>query len=495
LNHSPQSPNSLVTAAYVVTGQPHVLLKPDKSPGWRSLNESYAKIRAEIDAYREAGEADLILYFSTQWLSVLGYMFQGDPAPEWTHVDPNFHELGTMRYAFKGDPAFAKAYAAEVKPQGPHTRVVNYRGFPIDTGTIVAQVLLNPDNKLPAAMVSCNMYAEKEETTRVGQAAAHALAKQGRRAIAVVVSNLSNRFEIKDIDPKADRISSLKDDEWNRKVLEMLGEGALEDVAQCTREFARQANADMGGKGFWWLSGLTGLSNDFKGRVFDYQPVWGTGAALVGLYPTKPVTARDYDVSSEEGSQAALVSQLTDRMSTDGHGHHAHEDLDVGQHETVHSPQVPPPPRGSTNTGTAAGTGQPPPMLSKKAPEPVGPYPHARRHGDLLFLSGIGPRTRGQQDIPGVTLDAKGQVTAYDVEIQTRAVFANVKTVLEECGSSLEKVVDVQVFLTDMKRDFATFNRIYGEFFRAESGPTRTTVEVRALPTPIAVELKVIAKP
>jgi 2-aminomuconate deaminase len=112
--------------------------------------------------------------------------------------------------------------------------------------------------------------------------------------------------------------------------------------------------------------------------------------------------------------------------------------------------------------------------------------------GPLLFLSGLGPRVRGSKEIPGVTLDAEGQVVAYDIETQCLAVFRNVRTVLEDAGSSWERIVDVTVFLTDMKRDFQSFNRLYAEHF-ASNQPTRTTVEVGSLPTPIAVELKVIA--
>ena len=129
---------------------------------------------------------------------------------------------------------------------------------------------------------------------------------------------------------------------------------------------------------------------------------------------------------------------------------------------------------------------------SQRAPEPVGAFPHAKRVGDFLFLSGIGPRTRGSKTIPGVTLDAAGAIVAYDVEAQTRAVFENVRLVLEDAGASWEDIVDVTVFLTDMKRDFPAFNRLYAEAFTTNR-PTRTTIEVGALPTPIAVELKVIA--
>jgi 2-aminomuconate deaminase len=129
---------------------------------------------------------------------------------------------------------------------------------------------------------------------------------------------------------------------------------------------------------------------------------------------------------------------------------------------------------------------------SIKAPEPVGAYPHARRVGNLLFLSGIGPRERGSKRIPGVELDEHGNVISYDIEAQCHAVFRNVKYVLEEAGSSWDKLVDVTVFLTNMKDDFQTFNQIYSEYFK-DHQPCRTTVEVNALPTPIAIELKCIA--
>ena len=130
--------------------------------------------------------------------------------------------------------------------------------------------------------------------------------------------------------------------------------------------------------------------------------------------------------------------------------------------------------------------------LSERAPEPVGAFPHAKRVGNLLFLSGIGPRTRGSKTIPGVTLDAEGNIAAYDITAQTLAVFENVRFVLEDAGGRWDDVVDVTVFLTDMKKDFPTFNALYADHFKTNQ-PTRTTIEVGALPTPIAVELKIIA--
>ena len=132
---------------------------------------------------------------------------------------------------------------------------------------------------------------------------------------------------------------------------------------------------------------------------------------------------------------------------------------------------------------------------SSRAPEPVGAFPHAKRVGNLLFLSGIGPRKRGSKEIPGVTLGSAGHVVGYDIEAQCRAVFENVRLVLEDAGTNWNAIVDVTVFLTNMKKDFPAYNKLYAQYFSGDGkpNPTRTTIEVGALPTPIAIELKVIA--
>ncbi|HAV26293.1 RidA family protein [Bacteroidia bacterium] len=131
-------------------------------------------------------------------------------------------------------------------------------------------------------------------------------------------------------------------------------------------------------------------------------------------------------------------------------------------------------------------------LNSSKAPEPVGAYPHARKVGNLLFLSGVGPRERGTKKIPGVELKEDGTISSYDIEKQCHSVFNNVKTILEDSGSSWDNVVDVTVFLTNMKDDFKIYNRLYAEYFK-DNQPCRTTLEINCLPTPIGIELKVIA--
>ena len=131
-------------------------------------------------------------------------------------------------------------------------------------------------------------------------------------------------------------------------------------------------------------------------------------------------------------------------------------------------------------------------ISTKEAPKPVGLYPHARRVGNLLFLSGVGPRKAGTTTIPGVELDSQGNIASYDIEAQCHSVFQNIRTILEASNASWMDLVDVTVFLTNMDDDFATYNRVYAEYF-SDNQPCRTTVEINKLPTPIAIELKCIA--
>lgn len=487
-------PGSLITACYIVPGVPHTLLAADKNPGWKRLRFAMEEIRDEI----ANSDAEMILYFSTQWLTVLGYLFQADPNPKWTLVDHNWHEFGSMHYDFKVDAGFAAAYASEVKAMGHYTREVNYHGFPIDTGTVVAQKIINPLNRIPAAMASCNMYAEKQETLSIGQAAMRAIEKHGKRVAIVCVSGLSSRYHTEEIPFQNDHISSAKDDEWNKKILEILGEGNLEDVSEVAREYSRQANADMGFRGIWWLNGLVGKTNDFVGHVFGYEPVFGTGQGVVGLYPTRAIRS----VPGWVNDEADLVERFA------GAGAVASPVRAIEHQGTREASLAPASQIAADDDGADDGadvlnsivTFQAPKssaanVSSSKAPPPVGPYPHAKRVGEFLFLSGVGPRKPGTKLIPGVQVDADGAVIGHDVRLQTRSVLENIEAVLDEAGSSLRDVVDVQVYLTNMKRDFKTFNEVYGQYFGYEGGPspTRTTVEVTALPTPICVELKVTA--
>src|SRR5207248_1261623 len=220
-----------------------------RNPGWGALKQAYEAIGREI----ESSGAELLLIYSTQWFSVIGHLFQVAEKPKWVLVDQNWYELGEIPYEFRMDPAFGKLYAETAKQHGLQASTVDYPGFPIDTGTVVALKLLNPNNAIPASVVSCNIYAEREETRTLGRAGRAAIDAYGKRTTVVCVTNLSNRYEVAEIDPAHDKISSQKDDEGNRKIVEMLGggrsaagagvAGARRRENRCDREVRSRAEA------------------------------------------------------------------------------------------------------------------------------------------------------------------------------------------------------------------------------------------------------------
>ena len=298
-----------ILGAYLVPNQALPVLAPDASPGWQSLAKAYTQVRAEI----EASEADLLLLFSTRWVSIIGHQMQADPAPKYWVVDEDFHQFGSLHYQLKMDAEFAALYQDCARARGLTARTVAYAGFPIDVGSVATLQMLNPNNRLPAGIVSCNMYSDRAETLVLGKAAADAIRQSGKKVILLGVSALSNRMFSHWLEPADDHIHSLKDDEWNRKILELLGQGRLEDVSQLAREFHRQANGDSKLKAIWWMAAAMGQHNHYRGQVFAYQPVWGTGAALVGLWPTpKAEGGLEYDEDEVEvfvGDRNVLAPQ------------------------------------------------------------------------------------------------------------------------------------------------------------------------------------------
>jgi 2-aminophenol/2-amino-5-chlorophenol 1,6-dioxygenase alpha subunit len=462
-----------IVGGVIVPGLPHPLLVPDENPGWREIRDAYETARKQIESLNP----DLMIIYSTRWPSVIGHQIQADPEPEWVHVDEEFHHLGSIPYKFRMDAAFGEAYQQAATARGLHARTVAYRGFPIDTGTIVALKLLNPDNAIPASVVSCNMYADRAETIVLGKAAADAVEKRGLRAICVSVTALSARLHTTEIRPEQDEISSLQDDEWNRKLLEILDEGRLEDVSQLARTFTAQAHADSKLKAIWWLAAAMGQHNNYKGKVLAYAPIYGSGATVVTLEPTEKAAGGhefdEADVDVYGGDRSVL-------------------DAGAPQNQLPQDSAAPTSTPGS-DAASATSDAQAETIQTDTAPAPVGAYPHARRVGDLLYLSGVGPRQPGTDAIPGGPVrDPAGAQLDYDIEAQTRAVIENVRNILEAAGSSMDKVLDVTAFLIDMDRDFDVYNRVYAETF-APIGATRTTIAIKALPTPIAVEFKVIA--
>ncbi len=277
-----KSSNTIIKG-FVLPGLVQPLLSPDANPGYRKIRTAFEKVREEI----ERSQADLILIYSTMWPSILGHQIQAMPEPEWNLVDEEFHELGTIHYKLKIDSEFAECYNKHALKRGLHSRTIAHHGFPIDTGSVVALKLINPENRIPAVIVSSNIYSDRAETVVLGKAAVSALKEQGKRAVAVIISTLSNRLHADFIDPKDDKINSLKDQEWNLKILEFLEKGRLEDVAQLSRQIQREARVKKVSnfKPFWWLSAVMGAHNRYTGQIYEYQPIYGTGSAVIGLTP------------------------------------------------------------------------------------------------------------------------------------------------------------------------------------------------------------------
>ena len=459
--------NGEIVESFVVPVHPHTVLAPEQNEGWNRLRQAYDEAAKIIT---DSG-ADLLIIYSTTWPSIIGHQLISDPNPEWVMVDHDFHELGSINYSFNIDAEFAERWNAENKTRGLQSRCVNYQGFPIDVGSVVALTLLNPDNKIPAVIVSSNVYADRSETTVLAKACRDIVKKTGRKAVAITAMSLSNRMFTEHINPKDDKIHSLKDDEWNRKILEFLGEGRLEDVGQLSRTIQQQIRVQkvVNFKPMWWLSAMNENRNNLTGNVLAYEAVHGAGCAVVNLNPTESGFGdKEYDEDNVEvfsGERGVLDSATKTQEPA----------------QTTNGPALwePTKAEGSVNTNSA--------------PKPVGAYPHARRVGDLLYLSGVGPRQPGTNEIPGGPIhDQQGNPLNYDIKAQTQAVVDNISRILEEAGSSIDKVLDVTSFLVDMDRDFQGYNEVWAETL-GKVGPTRTTLAIRALPTPIAVEMKVIA--
>ncbi|MBX2803000.1 MAG: hypothetical protein KTR31_35280 [Myxococcales bacterium] len=283
-----------VVYGLLVPGIPHPLLCPEKSDNYQRLHDAFAAARQALLATKP----DLLLVYSTMWPSVIGHQIQADPEPTWVHVDELFHDLGSIPYTFRIDADFAHQLRDRCEERGLMARTVAYHGFPIDTGSVVALKLLNPDNAVPAVILSSNVYSDRAETIVFGKACREAIEEAGRRVAVVVVGTLSNRLFTDWVDPEEDRVHSLKDDEWNQKILEFLGEGRLEDTAQLSREIHRQIRVQkvVNFKSMWFWSAVMGQHNRYEGNVFAYGALHGTGAAVVGLTPSaKGVGDKEFD--------------------------------------------------------------------------------------------------------------------------------------------------------------------------------------------------------
>ena len=266
-----------VVAAFLVPGTPLPLLRPE-APGWKTLLEGYKDAARALEKARP----DVLLVYSTQWIAVLDQLWQTRPRVRGIHVDENWHAFGDLAYDFDIDGELAQACIDQSDDIGVRSKPVNYDRFPIDTGTIVAANLLNPDSRWPLAVASNNLYHDGALTGRLAALAVQCAADQGKRVALIGVGGLSGAVHRREIDPAEDSFAGDADDHWNRRLLDALIAGDASQLRTLLPDYAENARGDMGMKHLEWLLG--GMGPQWRGAyVHAYGPVWGSGAAVVEL--------------------------------------------------------------------------------------------------------------------------------------------------------------------------------------------------------------------
>ncbi len=268
-----------VPKAFIVPGLPHLAFETPGNTPWRALQQALQQAGEEA----RAAQPDVLVIYSAQWISVLGHSFQFAANPQGLHVDENWYDLGDFPFSFKIDRELTAQAEKLAQAAGLATRLVDYEGFPIDTGTLLTLRAFNPDNSIPVMIVSSNIYAGQEDSMKLGEAAGEAIRQSGKRAVVINCSSLSHRFRTEEIHPAEDRLSSPNDDTWNQRILALLKAGKNREALELGPEFAQQAGAEMGFKGFYWMMGLLGVPA-VPAEVLAYGPVWGTGAAVVSYH-------------------------------------------------------------------------------------------------------------------------------------------------------------------------------------------------------------------
>ena len=265
-----------VVSAFLVPDSPLPLLKPEV-PGWGRLASAMQRAGRAL----EASKPDTVLVYSTQWMAVLDQQWLTRRRSHGVHVDHNWYEFGDLPYDIHADTELAYACVAASPRHGVHARGVNYEGFPIDTGTIVACSLLGiGGTELPVVVASNNLYHNAETTETLGALAAECAEELDKRVAVVAVGGLSGSIFRTEIDPGTDHIANGDDDKWNQRILQLIESGDVGQLRRLIPEFAKEARVDMGFKHFHWILGA--LNGRFSGAcVHGYGPAYGTGAAVV----------------------------------------------------------------------------------------------------------------------------------------------------------------------------------------------------------------------
>lgn len=261
-----------------VPGLPHIL-KPEINASYNTLHHAMVDVGQEL----KRRDVKRILYYSTQWISVLGQSVQARANPKGVHVDENWHqEAPNLSYDFKVDTTLAAKMVADLSSAGFQTRSVDYEGFPIDTGTIIAESLLNP-TRIPSGMFSCCVYSDYAETIKLGAVLKKSLEAMDGNSAVVVVSGLSSRYFTTEIDLREDHIRTPEDDEANKKLLELMAQGAWNDIDAMRAAYCKTTKADMGLKALAFLEGMGIACTASGGKLATkaYGSIYGTGAAVL----------------------------------------------------------------------------------------------------------------------------------------------------------------------------------------------------------------------
>jgi 2-aminophenol/2-amino-5-chlorophenol 1,6-dioxygenase alpha subunit len=272
-------PSGRVVRGYLFPGMPHVLL-PRDSKARAELRQACATAGAKA----QEAKPDVLVLFSTQWISVLGHMAQARPNPKGLHVDENWYDLGDLPYNFRTDLDLTKRMIAHATEAGLQIRPIDFEGFPVDTGTIVALNFFNPSGEIPVVSVSCNIYADRAEELKLGRAAHDAIRGLGRTAVVIASTGMSGHYFTREITEDEDRIVADEDDAENRRMLELMKRGDLAPVMDAVPDYARKTGADMQFKGLYWLVGALGTERVHT-TVLAYGSIWGSGAAVVEFTP------------------------------------------------------------------------------------------------------------------------------------------------------------------------------------------------------------------
>ncbi len=267
--------SQFLKGAALVPGLPHVL-SPDLNPHYANLAKGLAAVG---DRFKAEG-VERVIYYSTQWISVLGHLYQAKKDLNGLHVDENWYAMGDLPFDFKIDVPFAEKLAKEAAAQGYQTKLVDYEGFPVDTGTIVADRLLNK-GRFKSNMVSCCVYSDYADTVKLSGLIQKAIDEGKVKTAVVCVSGLSGRWFTTDIDPREDHVSSKDDDQWNKRMLELFEKGHFDQAEKLAPEYAGAARVDMGFKALAFLRGAGALKQGKAAKLHAYGPIYGTGAAVV----------------------------------------------------------------------------------------------------------------------------------------------------------------------------------------------------------------------